>query len=266
MFDVHHFLDSSAQFISAGLFISDGEWIHPARVINSYEMIFVVQGTVLIGEGDAEYAVCENEALFLRQGVPHRGLRPTTEPVSFYWLHFDFPDGPPPSLYDPHYKNIPGSNIRILLKQLLHYAHTPQYPKQCCNYLLRLAVTEALLSRTSGSVKGTAVVKEMQEWVRIHYDQKITLDDLAAEFGYNKDYITKLFKKHLSMGVKQYIDYIKMNKAKEWILSGSYSFKSISSMLGIGDYNCFLKMFKYHEGITPKQYREAYINIHINRK
>lgn len=57
-----------------------------------------------------------------------------------------------------------------------------------------------------------------------------------------------------------------MNKAKAFILSGEYPLKAIPPMLGIDDYNLFLKMFKYHEGITPRQYRETYTNIHTNKK
>ena len=266
MFDLQDFLDAPLRVVSAGLFLSDGDWIHPARIINSYEMIFVMQGGFQIAEEEKVYAVSENEALFLRPGVEHHGLFPSRAKISFYWVHFVF-DGPPPqAVSSPHIPLLSDSNMRILLKQLLHYCNTPEYPVECQAYLLRLAVIEALLSQAQNGGKGNALIKEIQEWIRVHYDRPIALEDIEQQFGYNRDYLTRLFKKNCNMGIKKYIDTVKMNKAKTFILSGDYPLKAIPSMLGIDDYNLFLKMFKYHEGITPRQYRETYTNIHTNKK
>lgn len=266
MFDMQKFLESPLQVVSAGLFISDGEWIHPTRVINSYELIFVMQGTLRIAEEGKEYTVEENQALFLCPGVEHRGLVPTQEKISFYWIHFVFPDTAPPVISSPHAAVLSDSNMRILLKQLLHYCNTPEYPPACQAYLLRLAIMEVLLSRDQSNKKGNKLIKEIQEWIRVHYDKPITLEDIEQRFGYNRDYLTRLFKKSCRMGIKKYIDTVKMNKAKAFILSGEYPLKAIPPMLGIDDYNLFLKMFKYHEGITPRQYRETYTNIHTNKR
>lgn len=266
MFHLQNFLDAPLHVISAGLFISDGEWIHPARNINSFEMIFVMQGRFQIAEEETVYTVSENEVLFLRPGVEHHGLYPSRDKISFYWVHFAF-DGPPPeTVSSPHAAVLSDSNMRILLKQLLHYCNTPAYPGECQAYLLRLAVIEVLLSQSQNSSKGNALIKEIQEWIRVHYDRPITLEDIEQRFGYNRDYLTRLFKKNCNMGIKKYIDTVKMNKAKAFILSGDYPLKAIPPMLGIDDYNLFLKMFKYHEGITPRQYRETYTNIHTNKK
>ena len=38
------------KWISSGKFVSRGEWIHPDRIIDSYEIIFVIKGTVYIDE------------------------------------------------------------------------------------------------------------------------------------------------------------------------------------------------------------------------
>ena len=38
------------KYTSCGNFISNGQWIHPDRNINSYEIIYVTKGSVYINE------------------------------------------------------------------------------------------------------------------------------------------------------------------------------------------------------------------------
>lgn len=266
MFDLDGFINSSFHYVSSGLFVSDGMWIHPTRVIEGYELIFVVKGTVLISEDGTDYMLSKNDALFLRPGIEHRGIRPLNEDISFYWVHFDF-DTPVPLSQDGCQSASvkASSNMHILFRQLLHYANTKDYPKSCTEYLLRLIIIEVLLSIARPAAAGNALVSKIEQWIRIHYDKNITLDMVENQFNYNRDYLSRLFKQYLNIGIKQYIDKVKMDKAKEFIVSG-YALSDIPAMLGIDSYNLFLKKFKYHEGISPKQFREAYTSLHLNKK
>ena len=58
-----------------GEFHSDDEWIHPIRVIDSYELIFVLSGTVYLFEEDEKYELHTNECILLEQGKQHGGYR-----------------------------------------------------------------------------------------------------------------------------------------------------------------------------------------------
>ena len=40
--------------------------------------------------------------------------------------------------------------------------------------------------------------------------------------------------------------------------------KEIAEKYGFSDYKYFLKYFKYHEGISPTEYRQTYYNLHMN--
>lgn len=45
------------EYISSGLFIAQDEWIHPRRIIDSYEIIFVMNGKVFLRENDTKYSI-----------------------------------------------------------------------------------------------------------------------------------------------------------------------------------------------------------------
>ena len=71
-----------------GEFHSEGTWIHPKRIIDSYELIFVIEGTVHIREEDAIYELMPNECLILEPGKLHEGTEKSSMPTAFYWFHF----------------------------------------------------------------------------------------------------------------------------------------------------------------------------------
>jgi hypothetical protein len=80
-------------FLNGGRFISNGEWCHPKRVIDSYEVIFVTHGVVYMTENDADYTIGSDEFLLLEPFVGHHGYQMSTN-TQFYWFHIsDFPEG-----------------------------------------------------------------------------------------------------------------------------------------------------------------------------
>lgn len=254
-------------FESAGLFCAEGEWSHPGRVIDSYELLYLQRGAMQLREGNALREVDEGEALFLRPGVYHCGTRVENPPPQFYWFHFRFPEGFTPRVLSSPHIRLPGvNNLTVLAKQLLHYANTVRYPAQCADHLINLLLIELLVGNTGGRTAGEILAQNIREWINLNYDRPITLSDVAEHFGYNPDYLTRVFKQQQNTGIKQYIAQVKMAKAKELLLSGLYPLKAIPRMVGVEDYNLFLKMFKYHEGVTPTAFRQSYWNTHLNKK
>lgn len=100
-----------------------------------------------------------------------------------------------------------------------------------------------------------------------HYRGKITLDKIAKEVKYSKYHISRLFKQYMNITIVDYLIRLRIKKAKEFLLDGSYSIKQISYMVGYSDPNYFTWAFKKHEGITPAKFRysnKAYNPYKIN--
>ena len=74
-------------YSGAGKFVSQGEWIHPDRVISTYELIFVLHGTVCITEEKQVYHLKKNDLLLLEPGRRHFGHQASSN-TSFFWVHF----------------------------------------------------------------------------------------------------------------------------------------------------------------------------------
>ncbi|MBV8223599.1 MAG: AraC family ligand binding domain-containing protein, partial [Verrucomicrobia bacterium] len=73
---------------NGGLFVSPGHGIHPERVIDSYELILVRTGTLVLGEQTTVFTLEQGDTLVLWPARVHRGIAPYAQNTSFYWIHF----------------------------------------------------------------------------------------------------------------------------------------------------------------------------------
>lgn len=254
--------DIKIQYISSGLFKTEMEWIHPERIIDSHEIIFVSEGTVYITEEDTEYELHKNDMLFLEAGKKHFGHKETNEPVSFYWFHFMTED----------ISNLP-KNISInepfslitMLSQLLHITNTPGYSKYCGDMICGLLLQEFLFLNRISPNKTEKLAVQIKEWVRINADRNISVKDVAEYFQYNESHINRIFKIAYGTSIKQYIIDIRLNKAKILLQTSLYNIKQIAYIMGYENENLFVKFFEYHIKMTPTEYRQIYINTHTNK-
>ncbi len=247
------------KYQSSGKFVSRGEWIHPDRIINSYEFIFVISGTVYINENGREYTLQKNDLLILEPEVRHRGFK-KSENTSFYWLHFlcsDFvPDKKFLSVENPY-------RLSLLFKQVLHYSSENSF-EESLHYLTRLIFAE--IYSQNGAVSDNRLVEAISKWIKANNNVDLKVTDVAEHFGYNDDYLSRLFTRHLKISLKKYIDTTKITYIKNLLLNTNMSLKEISDICGFSEYKYFLKFFKYHEKITPTEFCNIYFKSNINNR
>ena len=247
-------------YCGAGKFVSHGEWIHPDRIINSYELIFVLDGTVYINEDNVQYQLKKNDVLLLEPTLRHFGYKKSSN-TSFFWVHFT---GLPQINAKLKYQTLSDSyNLSLLFKQLLHYQSENQ-TTECLDYLARLILIEAFsIKRQEDTNK---VISEAVAWITANRDIILKVEEVSEHLGYNADYISRLFKANYGKSLKEYINDVKISHIKQLLLTSNLSLTDIACSTGFDDYKYFLKFFKYHEGVTPTQFLKSYTKTHINNK
>jgi AraC-like DNA-binding protein len=258
-------LNNKIQYVSSGLFKSAGEWIHPRRIIDSHEIIFITEGTAYISEDEIEFTLNANDILVLEPGKEHFGYLSSIAPVSFFWLHFNWSGNNCNKL--PKQFHIENSfHIKTLFSQLLHIANTPDYSDICPDLLTALIIEEILFQTRTSTVLGSSLAVQIKEWIRININSDINVKKVATNFGYHENYIGKIFKSAYNIGIKEYITDSKLKNAKNLLSTSLYTIKQIAYMTGFENENHFIKFFKYHAEMTPTEYRNIYTNTHINKK
>ena len=245
-----------------GKFETKEPWIHPEITVSTYEIIFVTSGTVFIEEDGEKYEIKTNESIILDPNKMHRGYKISDPPTSFYWMHFN-------TNVEPPYKTYRGNeyyDIKSLLKKLIHTSRTPGYSVQSADALSYLIYCEFMYQKSADLTSNRTLLKEITEYIRLNLKSNITIAEISAHLGYNADYLGKIFKQHFDIGLKKYIISEKINLAKDLLLTTNMSVKEISNTINFESYNAFLKFFIYHEGCSPKKFRDKYYNIYINNE
>ena len=104
-------------------------------------------------------------------------------------------------------------------------------------------------------------VQAAKKYIAKNYTRRLTVDDVAAHTGISSGYLQLIFKKHVSMGVIEYINYHKIQLAKQYIQGRGLSLKEISFQLGIDDPAYMSRLFKKIEGISYREYLQKHLNM-----
>lgn len=267
------YLKSPHRLVIGGQFLSDEAWAHMERVIQDYELIIGVSGTIFMEVDRVVYEVKAGDILILKPGEKHRGYRLSLPGVSFYWFHFYPPESAQPEEtpdgYIPRYAACPHpSRVHILARQVLHAANGGYRLTSAGDYFMTCLLIE-LAEQLEGA--GTQPPLDPQlirllEWTRIHaLDEDISVGRIAEKMGYNREYLSRMFKRRFGLGLLSYIHKLKLEAAKEMLSCTNHPVKQVADQVGMKDDKQFIKWFKRLSGVTPTEYRRAFHQTRLNK-
>ena len=85
-------------------------------------------------------------------------------------------------------------------------------------------------------------------------DIYFSLDKVSQEFSYNTKYISSAFKKYFKVGIREYVNTLRINYACTLIDQNYTGVADIAYLCGIKDAMYFSKIFKKRVGISPREY------------
>lgn len=89
------------------------------------------------------------------------------------------------------------------------------------------------------------------KYVDAHYDQKITLKDLAAMANISPHYLCRLFKEITGMPPIAYINFLRINAAMELLQRHHLPVGEVALAVGFSDSSYFSRLFKRYKKISP---------------
>lgn len=98
-------------------------------------------------------------------------------------------------------------------------------------------------------------VSRAKQYVKDHIEQKISLQEVAKELYFTSAHFSASFKKETGQNFIDYVNQVKLEKAKELLRNSDYLVKEIAILVGYDDYTYFCKIFRKYEGHTPLNYR-----------
>jgi two-component system response regulator YesN len=101
------------------------------------------------------------------------------------------------------------------------------------------------------------IIAEAKRFIHDHYDQEISLAEVAAHVGLTPSYFSTVFKDHLGISYSDYLTNLRIAKAKELLQTSSYRVYEISHLVGYPNHYYFNRLFKKVVGMTPLDYRRS---------
>lgn len=103
-----------------------------------------------------------------------------------------------------------------------------------------------------------------RQYILDHYACQLSVGEVAEHIGISEGYLQLIFHQHFNMSVTEYINYHKIQLAKQYIHGKGLSLKEISFQLGIEDPSYMSRLFKKIEGISYRQYCKTKIVTDIS--
>ncbi|MNO18035.1 putative response regulatory protein [compost metagenome] len=99
-------------------------------------------------------------------------------------------------------------------------------------------------------------VEDIKEYIDNHYFEDIKISMFTEKYFLSREYLMKLFKQQYGCGIHEYVQKVRMDKAKELLDDSMLKIQEISEMLGYKDKNYFSKAFRNYYDLSPSEYRQ----------
>lgn len=95
------------------------------------------------------------------------------------------------------------------------------------------------------------------EYIDSHSSEQLEVNELAKLCNMSYSHFARIFRENYGRSCKEYIQYIRMNKAQDLLLNSDYDLDYIAQETGFYDCSHFIRQYKKWRGITPKQERNS---------
>lgn len=122
--------------------------------------------------------------------------------------------------------------------------------------LVRIVQTQTILQADSKkTTDSNSPILAIAEHIRTHITSPVNLKELSEKACMSTTSFYRYFKRELGMSPIEFILNEKIKHAKQLLKNPGIQVNEVCFMSGFDDCNYFIRLFKKHEGITPKQYQ-----------
>lgn len=98
-------------------------------------------------------------------------------------------------------------------------------------------------------------IVRVQEYIQSHYTEEFQAGELASLCGFSESHFRRLFHAVTGMSCIQYVNLIKIDMAKNLLLSGTANVSEAAALTGFTDIYYFSRVFKRITGHPPSSFK-----------
>lgn len=230
------------------------EW--PPMFHTHGELIYVMEGSVPLTVEGVTHELKAGELAILFPYLPHSYAK--APDAKFYLLLFE----PAATAFDNTLlKSKPvcwwqeGSALQPLIERI-EFMYRNNRIKTATAYLN--AVIGELLEQMELEERGGSdrdITVQILSYCEEHYMQNITVNSIAEALYISQSYVSKVFAQKLRYGFREYINALRIQKAKSLLLNTDKKILDVMLECGFQNQSSFNRVFREVTGLSPRDYR-----------
>ncbi len=126
------------------------------------------------------------------------------------------------------------------------------------NEMVLMAINSCISSTADLDFANTSRhVRKAIKYIYGNYKNDISLEDVAKHVYLSTVHMSRLFKKETGKNLMDYLNMVRVEKAKVLLNTHRYKIFEVSDMVGFNDHHYFSTMFKKYTNMTPSEYMSA---------
>lgn len=148
-----------------------------------------------------------------------------------------------------------------LLRNKATYLMIMSSTMEQCEENITEEISELMMQLTAFQSKDySSHVQSALSYIRLHYSESISLDEIAEYIGISPSYLSSTFKTETGIGLSNYISCTRINNACRMLRQTSSSIAEIAETVNFDNSTYFGKQFRKYVGMTPTEYRKIFSN------
>jgi len=234
---------------------SGADFNFPAHLHNSFELITVTDGEMMVTIDKKQYTVTPDTAVLVFPNQIHELCTPRYSRHSLCIFSSQLVQG-----YSKVFLNfLPESNLftpqRFYLRELLDMNNGENILRtKGLLYCLCAEFDEAAVYRER-NIESADLLQRIFDFVESNYNKNCSLDALAAFTSYHSVYLSRYFKQSTGLTFTDYVNRHRINMASYILKNTQKKILAVAYDCGFDSLRSFNRNFKAIMGTTPKEYR-----------
>ena len=106
--------------------------------------------------------------------------------------------------------------------------------------------------------RSQALFAAIRQYIEEHYREPLTRDSVAKAFYISPNYLSHLFQKSGGIGLNEYLNYVRLEQAKNLLKGYDMKIREVAHACGFIDSNYFCRQFRKSTERSPSEYRRQY--------
>ncbi|CAM3744612.1 AraC family transcriptional regulator [Rahnella bruchi] len=106
--------------------------------------------------------------------------------------------------------------------------------------------------------RSQALFAAIRQYIEEHYREPLTRDSVAKAFYISPNYLSHLFQKSGGVGLNEYLNYVRLEQAKNLLKGYDMKVREVAHACGFIDSNYFCRQFRKSTERSPSEYRRQY--------